>query len=303
MSAARDNAVGRAGGKVILLGEHAVVHGVPAIAIGLPEKTSITARFGEGPTSLEVAPWGLRARVDGRGTADIALSSLVEALGAPSSGLVLRGTTLLPPRAGLGASASIAAAAARAIAALLGRDPSFAALHGAVQASERAFHGNPSGVDAAAVLVPGVLRYSRAEGAVRLDVQAPELIIINSGAPGETRTTVAAFAAKLEAEPDEGSRRLEAIRDIVAQGVDALGRHDGAKLGRLMDEDHEHLAWFGVSTLSLDRACDLARAAGALGAKLTGGGGGGCAIALVLPGDRSRIAARLCEAGLTVVPT
>jgi mevalonate kinase len=302
MNGGRENAVGRAGGKVILLGEHAVVHGTPAIAVGLPDKTIVSARFAEGPTALDIAPWGLRARVDGNDPADTALRSLVEALGAPQDGIVLSGTTELPVRAGLGASASIAAAAARAVSALLGRDPSAAELYAAVQASERAFHGSPSGVDAAAVLGTGVLRFSRADGAVRLDVPAPELVIVHTGAPGDTHVTVAAFAARLSADPAEGARRLDALRGIVERGVDALGRRDHAELGRLMDENHAHLAWFGVSTDELDRACVEARAAGALGAKLTGGGGGGCAIALVLPRDRSRVAARLRSAGFTLVP-
>jgi len=302
MSDSSDSAVGRAGGKVILLGEHAVVHGAPAIAVCLEDRTEVTARRRAGPTALEMPSWGICARVDGRALADAALAGLIDALGAPRDGLSLCGETMLPARAGLGASASIAAAAARAVSTLLGRDPSNAELHQAVQASERATHGNPSGIDAAAVLGAGVMRFSRAEGAVRLDVPPPELVIVHTGAPGDTRLTVAAFAARLAAEPIEGPRRLDSIRGIVERGVDALGRRDVAALGRLMDENQEQLAWFGVSTEALDRACAEARAAGALGAKLTGGGGGGCAIALVRPGDRRRVAARLEAAGFALVP-
>ena len=302
MTGARDSAVGHAGGKVILLGEHAVVHGSPAIAIGLADKTSVSARFAKGPTALAVAPWGLRARADGDEPADTALRALLDALGAPRDGLCLDGTTVLPARAGLGASASIAAASARAVAKLLGRDPSAAQLHDAVQASERAFHGTPSGVDAAAVLGEGVMCFTRAEGARRLEVPAPALVIVHTGAPGDTGVTVAAFAARLLADPAEGARRLALVRGIVERGVYALCRHDQPALGRLMDENQEQLAWFGVSTAALDRACAEARAAGALGAKLTGGGGGGCALALVLPEDRARVADRLSAAGFALVP-
>jgi mevalonate kinase len=302
MTAAGESRIGRAGAKVILLGEHAVVHGTPAIAIGLRDRTEIAARFASGPTALEVAPWGLCARVDGSGTADAALRDLFDALGAPFAGVALAGTTALPARAGLGASASVAAAAARAVCGLLGREPSFAELHAAVQASERSFHGNPSGIDAAAVLAPGVMRYSRARGVEPLDLAAPELVIVRTDDPGDTRVTVAAFAARLEAEPAEGKRRLEAIRAIVEAGGTALARRDLAALGRLLDENHEQLAWFGVSTAALDRACAAARSAGALGAKLTGGGGGGCAIALVRPGERALVSARLAVSGFTLVP-
>jgi mevalonate kinase len=302
MSRGRETAVGRSGGKVILLGEHAVVHGSPAIALCLPDKTRVTARFAPGPTALEVPAWALTARVDGGGPADEALRGLVDALGAPREGLLLAGESALPARAGLGASASIAAASARAILAILGRDPSSATLHEAVQASERAFHGTPSGVDAAAVLGDGVIRFSRAEGVASLDVPAPALVVVYTGSPGDTGVTVAVFAARLASEPAEGARRLDAIRAIVERGVGALERGDAPALGRLMDENQAHLAWFGVSTAALDRACAEARAAGALGAKLTGGGGGGCAIALVRPADRSRVAARLRAAGFEPVP-
>jgi mevalonate kinase len=303
MSGGGQTALGRAGGKVILLGEHAVVHGAPAIALGMPDKTVVEASLAPGPTALEVEAWGLAARADGEGIAAAALCGLVDALRAPREGVRLRGETALPARAGLGASASIAAAAARAIAGLLGKEPTYAELHAAVQASERAFHGSPSGVDAAAVLAPGVIRFSRAGGAARLEATAPELVVVHTGDPGDTRVTVAAFAARLADEPSEGRRRLDAIRELVDRGERALLRRDAVSLGRLMDANHEQLAWFGVSTAALDRACAEARAAGALGAKLTGGGGGGCAIALVRSGDGARVASRLAAAGFAVVPT
>jgi mevalonate kinase len=287
---------------VILLGEHAVVHGEPAIAIGLPERTRVEAIAATGPTSLEVAAWGCRARVGGAAPADVALARIVEAMGSPADGVALCGETRLPPRSGLGASASVAAAAARALAALADRAPAEAQLRAAVDASERVFHGNPSGLDAAAVLEAGVILFTRAGGVERLEVAPPPLVVVRTREPGDTRVTVAAFAARLSADPEEGRSRLGAMGAIARAGVAALERGDLGALGRLMDENQAHLAWFGVSSEGLDRACAEARAAGALGAKLTGGGGGGCAVALVRPADRGRVEARLIEAGFELVP-
>jgi mevalonate kinase len=303
MTRRRDTAEGRAGGKVILLGEHAVVHGTGAIALCLEGRTAVEARWAQGPTALEVAPWGLASRVDGDGPADAALRDLVAALGAPLEGISLHGSTSLPSRAGLGASASIAAASARAIAALTDRATTESDLFSAVQASERVFHGNPSGVDAAAVLGEGLLRFSRAAGVERAEGAAPALVVVHSGEAGETGGTVRQFAARLASGGAEAQRRLRAIGEIVERGLAALARGDMEALGDLMDEDHEQLSWFGVSTAALDRACAAARGAGALGAKLTGGGGGGCAIALVRSDDRAGVTAALKQAGFRVVPT
>jgi mevalonate kinase len=303
MTGRRDSALGRAGGKVILLGEHAVVHGTDAVAVCLQNRTEVAAEPGDGPTALDVAPWNLSSRADGASPSDRALFSLLAALGAPREGIRLRGTTSLPARAGLGASASVAAASARALAAFSGRAVPELELFEAVQASERIFHGNPSGVDAAAVLGAGLLRFSRTGGVSRAKGAAPSLVVVHSGAAGETGETVRAFAERLRAEPGEGGLRLRAIGELVERGLRALEDGDLAALGALMDEDHGHLAWFGVSTAALDRACEAARAAGALGAKLTGGGGGGCAIALVEPGTRAAVASALAAAGFAVVPT
>jgi len=303
MTGRRDSASGRAGGKLILLGEHAVVRGTAAVAVCLANGTSVEATWGEGPTALEVESWGLSSRVDGDRPADAALLALVVALGAPREGISLRGCSSLPSRAGLGASASIAAASARAIEGLVGLDPSDAALFAAVQASERVFHGNPSGIDAAAVLGSGLLRFRKADGVARAPGAVPELVVVHSGEHGETLATVRAFARRFAEEPREAERRLEAIAGIVDRGLAALAIGDVVALGALMDENHAQLSWFGVSTAALDRACRVARDAGALGAKLTGGGGGGCAIAVVRPGEKRRVAESLEAAGFAVVPT
>jgi mevalonate kinase len=76
------------------------------------------------------------------------------------------------------------------------------------------------------------------------------------------------------------SARLDGIAAIVARGRDALRTGDFEALGRLMDENHRALQALTVSSPELDKLCDVARAAGALGAKMSGGGRGGNMIAL-----------------------
>jgi mevalonate kinase len=75
-----------------------------------------------------------------------------------------------------------------------------------------------------------------------------------------------------------------------------LGRH--AELGELLDRNHRLVSELGISTPAIDDACAIARAAGALGAKLTGGGGGGCVIALVDAAGSPRVLAAWQQRGL-----
>jgi mevalonate kinase len=291
---------GSASGKVILLGEHAVVHGTAALALALARGVTVTAREGEGPLALEAPAWGYRVAAGDGSPGGEALVALVAALDLEPRGIALVADAQIPDRAGLGSSAAVAAASARAIASLRCAAFDDGRLFAAVQVSETVFHGNPSGLDATMALFGGVVRYTRADGATRLNVAGPRVVVASSGEKGRTGDTVAAFARRLAGEPGEGRRRLAAVDDLVERGTAALVRGDLAELGRAMDEDHEHLSWFGVSTPRLDRICEVARRAGALGAKLTGGGGGGCAVALVPPGNDS-VARAIADAGFEVV--
>jgi mevalonate kinase len=206
----------------------------------------------------------------------------------------------VPSRAGLGASAAVAAAVARALCAWSGREVSKALLFDAVQASERVFHGNPSGLDASVALYGGAIVFSKRDGARPITAPAIPLLIVHSGEHGETRREVARVARMIDARPEEARARLGRIAALVEGGIAALGEGDLETLGGLMNQNHDHLSWFGVSTPSLDHIVDTARRAGAWGAKMTGSGGGGVAIVLA-PEKRRRIATTLKTAGYSVM--
>lgn len=83
---------------------------------------------------------------------------------------------------------------------------------------------------------------------------------------------------------------LQEIGNLVGEGETALERGDLAQLGQAMDANHEALAMLGVSTAALDNLCQTLRGLGAMGAKLTGSGGGGCALALFDSAERATTA-------------
>lgn len=280
-------AEGRAYGKIILLGEHGVVHGTKALSSGLKAGVRVTALSRPGPLSVSVPKWNRTFRVQDGSREGNALEQIALALKTKPGDAELVAHIEIPTRAGLGSSAALSGAIARALGALrrlpIGRDGLFLA----VQASETIFHGNPSGLDARTALLGGLLVFSKSEGATALPYSAPNLAIFHSGHPGDTASTVAHFRSRLKEK--EGHERLGRISELVDLGIDSLKRNDLHSLGRLMTENHEHLDWFGVSSPSLNRIVSIAKGSGALGAKLTGGGGGGCAIVLTDPEDENTL--------------
>jgi mevalonate kinase len=140
-------------------------------------------------------------------------------------------------------------------------------------------------LDATVALNGGILVFSREHGMRKITASPPPLLVADSNEFGDTKTTVARFAERLAETGDEGAGRISRISQLVEQGIQAVEHADLEKLGTAMNENHTHLSWFGVSTARLDEIVEMALRAGALGAKLTGGGGGGCAVILTKPGD------------------
>ncbi len=283
--------IGSGSGKVILLGEHAVVYGHRALAAGVSLGTRVTLTARPGPTSL-----GDSAIRDDR-------LEQVLAVALPEWGYRVDIETDLPVGRGMGSSAALAIALLRARARAEGKTADFSWLHREGFAVEQIFHGNPSGVDHAVAALGGAVLYRRGEEVQPVAMSPVQVVILDSETTGDTAELVAHVRAGMP-DNDPLLQRLGALVEERAADLDNL-----PGLGEAMNESHAVLAQLGVSTPALDDLVALARRRGALGAKLSGAGGGGIVLALVhdpqplLRGARRRgIRAFACSVPAMEVP-
>jgi mevalonate kinase len=276
---ARGLGEGRARGKVILLGEHAVVYGVPAIAVGIERGAVARAEARDaGPSRLVIRGWGIDvAENDEDRDLGRAFRALLEASGTKEAVRVELAADL-PPGGGLGCSAAMGVAVARALDRAAGDEQVIER----AMAWERVFHGNPSGIDASVSAHGGTLLFQKGQGTQRIAGATDLLLCVgHTGVASSTRTMVELVARQKARRPQIVEKTFEGIRALVANAREALETGDRASLGKLMDLNQMLLSGLMLSTEETERLCDLARAQGALGAKLTGAGGGGCVVALV----------------------
>ena len=258
-------------GKAILLGEHAVVYGVPAIAAGLDRGATATAR-GSDEATLRV---GDRTAKAGDGTElGSGFAALLGELGAPPCAVEV--SLQIPPGVGLGGSAAIAVAAARAVFEWRGdANPELARVVDAAMAWERVFHGNPSGVDAWAAAHGGCVLYTRGSGIQPLRFTRDlSFAVAVAGPPASTRVMVEGLARLRERKKEMVEKSFAGIESLVKNAALCIEAGDQIGHGKLLDMNQMLLAGLFLSTEEIELACNWAREAGALGAKLTGGGGG-----------------------------
>lgn len=293
----------RAHGKVILFGEHAVVYGRPALAVAIRDAVVLLSLAPRAKgIRVTVDPWGLRASDESRGPVGRALRTL-SGLFAGSAGFEAGVSARIPAGAGLGSSAALAAVLVRALAATRGAQPDDDQVRAGVHAIETTFHGRPSGLDGALATLGGVCLFRRSGPdeagpgvAECLPLDPPPLVVGFSGVSRFTGAMVEQVRRRRGGDPRGVEACFDAIEGCLETGLRAWRAGDLAALGRAMTANHEALRGLGVSTPELDAMVEAALRAGALGAKLTGAGGGGCVMALA-PGREDEVVSAWHEAG------
>lgn len=289
---------GRGWAKTILLGEHSVVYGQPALAAALDIGVRVRATLlqptstGSPPATLRAPAWDVVVSPGQENDLARVLTVLLEQ-GQPGTDSVdLLVEPEVPSRAGLGSSAALAVAVVRALADLSGETLDAEQIEKRAGLAEGIFHGRASGIDAAVACRGGMLRFTRGEEPVQLKHPPLPAVVAHVEPRAPTSKMVEGVARARESEPQRIEAIFAEIGDLVARAEAPAAASDFSTLGRLMNHNARLLDELGVSTPALDDACAAARRAGAVGAKLTGAGGGGCMIALA-PGCEDAVAAAL----------
>lgn len=305
----RDAAGGAAAGKVILLGEHAAVYDKHVVALPLHE--AVVARVIEGGDGIHVtlaergAEHPFTVERPGHTSVGIGatLNLILDRLGVATENLAIRVESRIPAAMGLGSSAAFAVAIIRAL------DKHFSVGLTDRQVDELAFdceklaHGTPSGIDNTLATFGRAVLFNKSNNprtkAIEL-AERPPIVVASSGIRGVTKDQVAGVRARYDRNPGRYASIFNEIDDISLAGAAALREADYATLGSLMNVCHGLLNAIEVSVPELEAMIQTARKNGAVGAKLTGSGGGGSIVALC-PGCEDEVAAALEKSGQTII--
>jgi mevalonate kinase len=283
----------RAPGKIILSGEQFVVLGAPAVAMAVNLYSKIDVRPSQSGR-IEVTadiPLHLVGDADKESSAGenqqlleplrLAASATLDHLAATDRSIHLDANCQIPIGAGLGSSASTTVATISAVAKSRGTRLDRREIFKLAFIPENYLHGHPSGVDQATCTYGGIIQFKKPSKIKSISVKRPPMILVcDSGVHRSTKALVGSVVKRSREQTDRFQTHLGEISTMSNAVVKALQSEDDDELGSLMNRNHELLRQIGVSTPRLDRLVVAAKKAGALGAKLTGAGGGGCIIAL-----------------------
>jgi mevalonate kinase len=299
-------------GKLILVGEHAVVYGQPAIAVPL-HAVQATAAAEPGPPGSGIVIHApdvgevlyIRTLTASKSSDDLLYNALaypihiaLHAFKRPVPDLAITIRSTIPIASGLGSGAALATALVRALAEAIDYPLANDALNALIYEVEKRHHGTPSGIDNTVIVYEEPVYFVRDEPIRRFTIARPfTLLVADTGVSSPTRLAVADVRALYDAKPQFAASIFDRIGQIARDARAAIESGTIESLGPLMNENHYLLRELDVSSGGLDRLCDAARAAGALGAKLSGGGRGGNMIALAAPDRLQAAADALREAG------
>jgi mevalonate kinase len=299
-------------GKVILFGEHFVVHGIPGIVSAMDSSTDAI---------VTKAVAGLNIKDDRKTSAGYSEKKRLQQIESIERMLIdmkLDSKTpldiwiggSLPGFSGLGASAASSVAIARAISEEFCLNLSDERINQVAYEAEIAYAGNPSGIDNTASTYGGLMWFKKnpaggPDFVERLNVHGQiEIVICSTGIVADTKAMVAGVAERKKVNPVKYGALFEQAENLAFAGRKALEAGDLKEVGVLMNKNHQILQDIGVSSIELDYLVDVARKQGAIGAKLTGGGGGGCMVALTPGVDlQTKVANAFKAEGFEVLTT
>jgi hydroxymethylglutaryl-CoA reductase len=308
LSAMKDAAFGVGYGKVVILGEHAVVYGRHAIAAPVPMTVKALVEDCDEGIHLLIPRWGVEFRLaenpSERHSFERPAGMMLDELGLSGRAMRIEVFPDVPRSMGLGGSAAMAVAIVRALDQRYRLGLSDEEVNRLAFEAEKLAHGKPSGIDntLACYGKPLVFRSGSPPLVEPLNIKTPIPMVVGmTGYEGLTAKTVGRVNAAWQQNRKLYERIFDQIDTLVLRGVQAIQDEDLATLGELMNVCHGMLNALQVSTPELEQLVDIAREHGALGAKLTGGGGGGSIIALC-DGDTDAVVNAIRAAGFQAIP-
>ncbi|NWG15139.1 MAG: mevalonate kinase [Chloroflexi bacterium] len=293
---------------MILCGEHAVVYNRPAIAVPVSGlRVTVQLRRNQGGErglrliSGDLERYLLLTAPEKQSITDaleMTVRLVLDALQRPLPDMTATIESQIPVASGLGSGAAVSAALGRALSAALGSPLNNPALNAIVYEVEKIHHGTPSGIDNTVIVYEQPVFFVRGRSIETFTIAVPfTLLIADTGLGALTKVAVGDVRRLYETAPERIQPVLSAIGDLVVQARSAIEGGDLPRLGALMTQNHAYLRHLTVSSAELDRLVEAALAAGALGAKLSGGGRGGNMIALVTSESEPSVRAALNDAG------
>ena len=301
-------------GKIILFGEHAVVYGRPALAVPVTQVHADVEVLDSSRAGIWIDAPDINVHAElntlpsDHPIASVIHNFLFLSRVSPFPSLDIRISSTIPVASGLGSGAAVTVALVRALSLHLNHPMTDEEVNAFAYEIEKLHHGTPSGIDNTVVTHARPVYFIKhppspggrgAGGEVEtFTVGQPFTIVIgDTGISAPTKDSVADVRRLWMNDKARWETVFDKIGEIAFTARRAIEAGKSEMLGELMDENHALLQKLTVSSPELDRLVEAARDAGAMGAKMSGGGRGGNMIALVKPELAESVSLSLKEAG------
>lgn len=291
-------------GKIILFGEHAVVYGRRALAVPVTQVHAEVDIADSDSAGIMIHAPGINLHADlNTLPSDHPLAAVIHNLfflsrRSPFPHLNITITSTIPVASGLGSGAAVTVALTRALAEHIDYAMTAEQVNAFAYEIEKLHHGTPSGIDNTVITYARPVYFVKGQSIETFHVGQPFTIVIsNTGISAPTKESVGDVRTLWASDPVKWEGVFDAVGAIAQQARLTIEQGRWRDLGELMDSNHSLLQQLTVSSPELDALVEAARTAGALGAKLSGGGRGGNMLALVEPARAESVAQALRSAG------